>query len=259
MSKKMPVVFIGHGSPQNITADNDYTAALVALGRQLPRPKAIMVVSAHWLTKGTQVCYAQKPKTIYDFFGFPRELYQVSYPCPGAPAWAETVRSTVRHTAIRRDDDWGLDHAAWAVLHHMYPEADIPVFEMSLDYSQPGQYHYDLAAELAPLREQGVLILGSGNIVHNLRTADFANMAAEPPTWATAFDLAVKTALVSGDHQRLIDYHHLPEAALAIPTNEHYLPLLYTLALKTANDRLDFIHESIQNATVSMRSLIITD
>jgi 4,5-DOPA dioxygenase extradiol len=253
---KMPVLFIGHGSPMNIIAANDFTRSLNLLGKKLPTPKAILVVSAHWLTKGTHVCCAQNPKTIYDFYGFPRELYQISYPCPGAPEWAETAKSLITKATIILDDNWGLDHAAWAILHHIYPKADIPVLEMSLDHTKPPQYHYDLAQELAPLREQGILIIGSGNIVHNLSEIDMANMAAKPYAWAETFDAAVKSNLILGNHKSLVEYQQLPGSQLAVPTNEHYLPLLYAIALQSENDNLQFVYEEMQNASISMRSFI---
>lgn len=260
MDKKMPVLFIGHGSPMNIVSDNSYTRSLTVLGRALPRPKAIMVISAHWLTAGTAVACANTPRTLHDFYGFPEELYRAEYPSPGAPDVAEDVVRAVHSAAVDCDRHWGLDHASWAVLRHMYPSADIPVFEMSLDYRynewnpKPLQYHYDLAAELGALRRKGVLIIGSGNIVHNLGVIDFGNMDAEPYAWAAEFDGQVKECLVSRDHTALLDYRRMGRPAeLGVPTLDHYLPMIYAIGLQESDDQLAFVHEGIQNASVSMR------
>lgn len=260
MEKKMPVLFIGHGSPMNIVQDNSYTRALAELGRDLPRPRAIMVISAHWLTRGSAVACTAAPETIHDFYGFPEELYERDYPSPGSPEMAGEVTRTVKRVSVRCDPQWGLDHAAWAVLRHMYPAADIPVFEMSLDYRfneprpRPLRYHYDLAAELAPLRSQGVLIIGSGNIVHNLGIIDFENADAEPYDWAVHLDGQVKECLVNRDHGLLLDHRRMGNAAeLGVPTLDHYLPMIYTLGLQDSDDQLVFVHEGIQNASISMR------
>ena len=258
--KKMPVLFIGHGSPLNIILDNTFTQSLAAWGKRLPRPKAIMVVSAHWLTSGTAVSCMGKPKMIYDFYGFPKELYELTYPSPGAPEVAALITQTVKRTPISCSYDWGLDHASWAVLKHLFPRADIPVFEMSLDYSfnewhpKPVQYHYDLASELSGLRSRGVLIIGSGNIVHNLGMIDFDNIDAAPFDWAREIDEKVKSNLVSRNHADLIQYGSMGRAAtLAIPTLDHYLPMIYTLALQEKNEKLTFIHEGFQYGSISMR------
>ncbi len=259
MNAKMPVLFIGHGSPMNIIMDNSYTRALTMLGRELPRPKAIMVVSAHWLTTGTAVTCAERPRTIHDFYGFPHELYTQQYPCPGAPDAARTVIETVRSVPVAADRQWGLDHASWAVLRHIYPAADIPVFEMSLDYRfnertpKPLRYHYDLAAELSSLRRQGVLIIGSGNVVHNLGIIEFET-DAKPYEWAVEFDGQVRDCLLNRRHEDLIEYRTMGKAAeLGVPTLDHYLPMIYAIGLQEQDDPLTFIHEGIQNASVSMR------
>ncbi|MGD0449982.1 MAG: 4,5-DOPA dioxygenase extradiol [Candidatus Bathyarchaeia archaeon] len=261
--KTMPVLFVGHGSPMNIVLHNSYTESLVKAAKDLPKPKAILVVSAHWLTNGTYVTCVEKPKTIYDFYGFPDELYKLSYPSPGSPDNAQLAIKVAKSTQIKCGN-WGLDHAAWAVLKHMYPAADIPVFEMSLDYSpynnwnpKPLEFHYKLASELAPLREKGVLIIGSGNIVHNLGLIDF-DTDAKPFDWAVKFDEKVKQCLVSGNHKDLINYTELgKEAPYAVPTQDHYLPMIYAIGLQKKGETLKFIHEGFQNGSVSMRAFQI--
>lgn len=261
MEEKMPVLFVGHGSPMNLLADNAFTRSLDAWRGRLPeRPRAILVVSAHWLTDGTSVTGAPRPRTIHDFYGFPEELYALSYPSPGAPDVAELVAASVRRTPVRCDLSWGLDHAAWSVLRHLYPAADVPVLELSLDYSfndrhpKPLRYHYELASELAGLRRRGVLVVGSGNVVHNLAVADFEHMDAEPFAWAATFDERVKECLLEGNHGPLLELERLGrESALAVPTLDHYLPMVYALGLQEEGERLTFAHEGLQNASVSMR------
>jgi 4,5-DOPA dioxygenase extradiol len=259
-NEKMPVLFIGHGSPINLVLKNDFTNHLARLASELPKPKAILVISAHWLTDGTHVTCVKKPKTIYDFYGFPEELYHIRYPAPGAPAYARLAASLVKRANVTCDNEWGLDHASWAVLKHMYPKRDIPVFEMSLDYSfndwhpKPIQYHYELAKELDPLRERGVLIVGSGNIVHNLRLIDFEKIEAAPYDWASEFDEEVKSGLLSGSHSELFNYQNLTRRAhLAVPTLDHYLPMIYAIALQRESESLRFTFEGFQNGSVSMR------
>lgn len=262
-SKNMPVLFVGHGSPMNIILHNSYTESLVEAAKELPKPRAILVVSAHWLTNGTYVTCVEKPETIYDFYGFPDELYKMNYPSPGSPDNAQLAIKTAKSTRIKCGN-WGLDHAAWAVLKHMYPAADVPVFEMSLDYSPYNNwkpksldFHYKLASELAPLREKGVLMIGSGNIVHNLGLIDF-EVDAKPFDWAVKFDEKVKRCLVSGNHKDLINYLELGNEALyAVPTQDHYLPMIYAIGLQKKGDNLKFIHEGFQNGSVSMRAFQI--
>jgi 4,5-DOPA dioxygenase extradiol len=259
MRKAMPALFIGHGSPMNVVSKNDFTDSLVALGKRLPEPRAIIVISAHWLTPGTYVACNEKPKTIHDFYGFPEELYKIEYPCPGSPDDARFLTDSIRKVSIKCSNDWGLDHASWAILKHMYPKANIPVFEMSLDYSfnewhpKPIQYHYDLASELAILREKGILIIGSGNIVHNLGLIDFRNIEAQPYDWAVEFDERVKQDLINKDHEELIRYQKIKGAALAVPTLDHYLPMIDVLALQGDDDPLKFTYEGFQNGSISMR------
>lgn len=263
-TERMPVLFIGHGSPLNIILNNSYTDSLVHLGKSLPKPRAILVVSAHWLTNGTYVTCNEKPRIIYDFYGFPRELYGIKYSSPGSPDIARLTCETVRKVQVKCINDWGLDHASWAVLKHMYPKADVPVFEMSLDYSfnewhpKMIQHHYDLASELRELRKKGVLIIGSGNIVHNLGMLDFRNIDAKPFDWAVEFDEKVKYNLLSGNHRDLIDYRNMGRTAhFAVPTLEHYLPMIYAIALQEKDDQLEFVHEGFQYGSVSMRSFRI--
>lgn len=260
MAAKMPVLFIGHGSPLNVILDNSFTRSLSALGKGLPTPKAIMVVSAHWLTKGTCAGCVATPGTIHDFYGFADELYQRTYPCPGAPDEAAFAAGAVRSAAVKCDHGRGLDHGAWAVLSHLYPRAGIPVFQLSLDYTfdelhpKPLQYHYDLAAELSALRSRGMLIIGSGNIVHNLGMFDFTNIDAKPFDWAEAFDEQVKEHLLGGHHEDLIRYAGQGKsAALSVPTLDHYLPMIYALALQEKNEPLRFVHEGFQYGSISMR------
>jgi len=254
---KAPVLFIGHGSPMNIIYRNEYTRSLQKLGTSLPKPDAILVVSAHWLTKGTFVCSADKPEQIYDFYGFPDELYEINYHPPGARAFAESVANELKSDDLKTDADWGIDHASWAVLVHMYPKADIPVFEMSLDIMKNEKEHYKLAKKLSYLRRKNILIIGSGNIVHNLRLVDF-DEHAKPFPWAIEFDNYIKDALLQKDHDRLLRYKELsPAGYLAVPTNDHYLPFLYSAALQEEDEHIDFVHEGIQNGSMSMRCFMI--
>jgi 4,5-DOPA dioxygenase extradiol len=260
MKKKMPVLFIGHGSPLNIILDNSFTRSLAALGKRLPKPKAIMVISAHWLTKGTFVGCTEKPETIHDFFGFAEELYDVVYRCRGASGEAAFATETLKKAAVTCDHSRGLDHGAWAILRHLYPRADIPVFQLSLDYTfnewdpKPLQYHYELAAGLSELRSRGVLIIGSGNIVHNLGMFDFTNIEAKLFDWAVEFDEQVRSNLISGNHQDLIHYRNMGKAAaLAVPTLDHYLPMIYAISLQEKNESLAFTYEGFQYGSISMR------
>lgn len=254
----MPVLFIGHGSPLNIIQENKFTKSLAQLGRSLPKPEAIMVISAHWLTEGTYVTCMAKPRTIHDFYGFPEELYRINYASPGAPDRAKAVTQLVKK--IQCDSNWGLDHASWAILKHMYPEADIPVFEMSLDYSfndwhpKPLRYHYQLGSQLSKLRNKGILIIGSGNIVHNLRLINFEQTDAEPFDWAVEFDQRVKLNLIEGKHEDLLSCENMDEAtSYAVPTLDHYLPMVYAISLQTKGEPISFTYEGFQNASISMR------
>jgi len=261
---KMPVLFIGHGSPMNMVLDNSFTRSLKELGKTLPRPKAILVISAHWLTQGTFVASTAKPGMIYDFYGFPRELYEVRYNCPGAPEYARMTWDLLAgKKEITCDNSRGLDHASYSILKYMYPEADIPVFNMSLDYTFNSwvekcvQTHYDLGLQLRRLRQEGVLIIGSGNMVHNLDQIDF-DIEAKPYSWAADIDKLFKRELEKNNHKFFIDF---PEsgtsAVLAAPTLDHYLPMIYALALQEKNEHVQFTYEGIQNGSISMRGFRI--
>lgn len=256
---KMPALFIGHGSPMNIIEENTYTRSLMELGKSLPKPTAILVVSAHWQTKGTYITEAEIPPTIYDFYGFPEALYQEKYPCPGSLKIAKRVQELMQGE-VSGDADRGIDHAGWAVLKHMYPQADIPTLQLSLDVRKSPQEHYELGKKLAQLREEGILIIGSGNIVHNLSQLDFSSMyGTRVYPWAANFDQTVEELLVKHDHASLIAYENLPYANISVPTNEHYLPMLYTIAMQAKNEKLQFIYTDIQNASIAMRSFMIGD
>ena len=252
----MPVLFIGHGSPMNGIEDNEFTRGWQSIAAELPRPKAILAISAHWLTEGTFVHVAQKPKTIHDFWGFSKELYDLSYPCPGSPLFAEATKSALGDS-VHNDLDWGIDHGTWIVLHRMYPEADIPVFQMSMDISKPSEFHYELGKQLSSLRDKGVLIMGSGNIVHNLGRIDF-NENAKVFDWAQEFDDIARGYIVDKNHRGLIHYEKLGHAAsLSIPTPDHYWPLLYILGLTQVGEEASFPVEGHTHGSISMRSVLI--
>jgi len=258
MNSPMPALFIGHGNPMNAIEDTVYSNAWRKAAAAIHRPKAILCISAHWETEGTFVTAMGQPKTIHDFYGFPDSLYQVQYPAPGSPQLAERVRRLVGSTAVRLDDgySWGLDHGAWSVLRRMFPEADIPVVQLSLDRSQHPRFHYELGRELQTLRAEGVLVVGSGNIVHNLRLLQWD--AVEPFPWAAEFDRQAAELILAGEHDRLVAYPALGEAArLSIPTNEHYLPLLYILALQQPGEPVSFFAEGLPLGSISMRSVRI--
>jgi len=260
MSLAMPVLFVGHGSPMNAIDDNAWSRAWARIGRESRRPRAILCVSAHWETAGPQVTGHAAPETIHDFYGFPRALFDVRYPAPGDPALAQRIAALLDADAFgegdraRVDPQRGLDHGAWSVLLPMYPDADVPVLQLGIDTRQSGTWHYALARRLAPLRDDGVLILCSGNIVHNLRLFDFGATAA--PAWAIAFRDTVRAAIRAGDHAALADWTSLDHAALAVPTPEHYLPLLYALANARPGDELAFFSDDVQS-TIAMTSLRI--
>ena len=259
-TEKMPVLFLGHGSPMNAIEENEFVKGWRDIGSTLPRPNAILCISAHWETKGTFVTAMEKPKTIHDFGGFPQELFTVQYPAPGSPELAGDVKNTVKKTDVGLDEKWGLDHGCWSVVKHLYPKADIPVVQLSLDYYQLPQYHYELAKELAFLRTKGILIVGSGNIVHNLRMIAWDKM--EVPgfgfDWALEANNKIKDHILNGDHKALINYLNQGDAfKMAIPTPEHYLPMLYAIALKEENEKVTFFNDKAVAGSLTMTSLKI--
>lgn len=252
---RMPALFIGHGSPMNAIEDTPYGRAWERLAAALPRPQAILCLSAHWQTKGTRVTAMSHPRTIHDFSGFPEALNTMDYPAAGSPPLADDIRGLITAASVELDQHWGLDHGCWAVICRMYPEADIPVVQLSLDRDRGAGFHYALGAELAPLRDQGVLIIGSGNIVHNLALLEWAD---QPCEWAVEFDATVAGLIRERDHQALIHYETLGRsAALSIPTNEHYLPLLAILALQGRDEEASFFAEGIALGSLSMRGVQI--
>ncbi len=255
----MPVLFLGHGSPMNALADNAFSKTLNGLGKSLPKPKAILMVSAHWMTKGTWVTHMEKPKTIHDFSGFPKELFVVDYPAAGSPQLAEEIHQKIKNPKIQLDEKgWGLDHGTWSVLKHLYPMADIPVVQLSLDLNEPPSYHFELGAKLRFLRDQNVLIVASGNIVHNLRKLNW-NEKAPAHTWAIEFDKWVKEKLEKKDFSALQnDVLKTDAGRLSVPTPEHYYPLLYILGAAKTEDKLKFEFEEMQNASISMRSFSLS-
>ena len=260
-TERMPVLFLGHGSPMNAIEENEFVQGWREIGKTLPKPNAVLCVSAHWETKGTFVTAMEKPKTIHDFGGFPEELYEVQYPAPGSPELAKETKSIIKKTEIGLDDKWGIDHGAWSVIKHLYPDADVPVIELSLDYSQSPQYHYELAKELAPLRNKGVLIIGSGNMVHNLRMVDWRrlNEVNYSYDWASEASEKMKKFILSGDYKPLIKYQSQgKEFNLAIPTPEHYLPLLYALALKEESEDVTLFNDKAVGGSLTMTSVKIT-
>lgn len=252
---KMPVLFVGHGNPMNAIEENRFSRSWKEIGKALPRPRAILCISAHWETAGTAVTAMPRPTTLYDFYGFPQPLYEKRYPAPGEPALARRIAKVIPTPVIHLDFSWGLDHGTWSVLCHMFPEADIPVVQLSLDFDRPPEFHYRLGASLAHLREAEVLVIASGNMVHNLRDMAWQDDAFD---WALAADAEMHGLIRRGDHQALIDYPQKGvHARRAIPTSEHYLPLLYVLAMQEPADRLSFFCESVTLGSISMRSLIL--
>lgn len=255
-SQKMPVLFIGHGNPMNAILETPFTQMLNKLGQDLPTPRAIICVSAHWLTEGSRLTHMATPRMIYDFFGFPKELSEVQYPAVGSPEVAELSAAMVSDPKLQLDDaTWGLDHGSWAILKHLYPKADIPTIQLSLDHTQPFTYHLELGKQLRSLRDKGVLIVGSGNIVHNLKQINWER-EAKAFDWAIEFDEWAKTQLLNRDQDALVfDASKSTAGKLSIPTSDHFLPLLYALGAADDTDELAFEYESIENASISMRCI----
>ncbi|WP_374107569.1 4,5-DOPA dioxygenase extradiol [Flavobacterium cyclinae] len=258
--EKMPVLFIGHGSPMNAIEDNEFSRRWKQMGKDIPLPKAVVVISAHWLTKGTMVTAMPNPKTIHDFGGFPQALFDLQYPAPGDPELAGEIQKLITNPAVELDHDWGLDHGTWSVVKHMYPDADIPVLQLSIDYYKPAAYHYELAKQLLALRKKGVLIIGSGNMVHNLRMVawDKLNEPEYGFDWALEMNDIFKNKISNGFHKELIQYEKLNKAAtLAVPSPDHYYPLLYILALQTDNDKVEFFNDKAVGGSLTMTSVKI--
>ena len=254
----MPAVFFGHGNPMNALSRNAFTDGWSAIGRSIPRPKAILCISAHWYVPGSAVTVADAPATIHDFGGFPRELFAVQYPAPGSPALAERVRDLLAPVHVQADGRWGLDHGTWSVLVHVYPDADIPVVQLSIDETREASWHYEIAKQLVPLRDEGVLIMGSGNLVHNLHTYSWGNRALGAYDWAARFETSARTLLTAHDFAPLVDYESLGrDAQLSAPTPDHYLPLVYVLAQYRDGDAVTFPVEGFDGGSISMLSVAI--
>jgi 4,5-DOPA dioxygenase extradiol len=259
LSKTMPVLFIGHGHPMNALFNNNFTQTLTTIGKSIEKPNAIMVVSAHWETRGTYVSINAQPKALYDFGAFDEKLFKIKYEPKGHTDLAKKVIETAALYNIKEDQSMGLDHGAWTVLKYLFPKADVPVFQLSIDYTQPASYHYQLASALKKMRDKGVLIIGSGNIVHNLGILDWNNINAKPFDWAIEFDELVKTKLDKQDFASLINYQQFGKLAqLAIPSNDHYLPLMYTLGLAHKNEKIKYLFEGHQYGSISMRCFQIS-
>ncbi|MBS1652394.1 MAG: 4,5-DOPA dioxygenase extradiol [Bacteroidetes bacterium] len=257
---KMPVLFLGHGSPMNAIEDNEFVEGFKKIGKQLNTPKAIIVISAHWETKGTFVTAMEKPRTIHDFGGFPDELFKVQYPAPGSPQLAKSTKEIITKTVVSLDEQWGLDHGTWSVVKHLYPMANIPIIQLSIDYTKDAQYHYDLAKELSQLREKGVLIIGSGNMVHNLGLINWQKLSADNYAydWTIEASSKMKEFILSDNHAALINYKQQGKAFdLSIPSPEHYLPLLYVLALKNKQDAVDLFNDKAVAGSLTMTSVKI--
>ncbi len=252
----MPAIFFGHGSPMNAIRENAYTRAWAKIGASLPRPKAVLSVSAHWFVPSTRVTAMARPRTIHDFGGFPRELGAVQYPAPGAPEVATRVQTLLAPLSVGRDDSWGLDHGTWSVLRHVYPDADVPVVQLSIDETEPPVFHYELGRRLATLRDEGVLVIGSGNIVHNLRAYAWGDRPVAPLDWAVRFERQARDRMTAGEDAALVDYESLgPDAILSAPTPEHYLPLLYVLGARRPLDTVTFPVEGVDGGSISMLSV----
>lgn len=258
MAERLPAIFFGHGNPLNALARNEWTEAWTALGAKIPRPRAVLCISAHWYLPGTFVTAQTAPRTIHDFGGFPRELYEVQYPAPGDPALAARVRELLAPAHVGLDERWGLDHGTWSVLCHVFPDASVPVIQLSLDETQPAETHYALARRLVPLRDEGVLIVGSGNLVHNLHAYAWGRHEVEPLDWAVRFETLARGLLLAGDNAPLVEYETLGrDARLSVPTPDHYLPLLYILAQRSGGDEATFPVEGFDGGSISMLSVRI--
>lgn len=258
MTETMPAIFLGHGNPMNALETNAYTKAWAAIGTDIHRPKAILSISAHWYIDETAVTAMRTPRTIHDFGGFPRELYEVEYPAPGDPALADSIREMLLPNVVNLDTQWGLDHGTWSVLCHIFPKADIPVVQLSIDLTKPASFHYKIGQMLAQLREEGVLVVGSGNVVHNLRAYAWSQTPIKPYDWATRFERRVQELLIAEDHNMLINYGNLgDDASLSIPTPDHYLPLLYVIGCRKRDEKVSFPAIGIDGGSISMLAVQI--
>ncbi|MGZ6249477.1 MAG: 4,5-DOPA-extradiol-dioxygenase [Syntrophales bacterium] len=258
MRKTMPAIFLGHGNPMNALERNSWTDAWSAIGKEITKPEAIVAVSAHWYVPYTSVTAMTAPHTIHDFGGFPRALYEVKYPAPGSPELATRVQELLEPLAVGRDMQWGLDHGTWSVLYHVFPHADIPVIQLSIDNLQPAAFHYEIGKRLVPLRDEGVLIIGSGNLVHNLHAYAWGQRNMEPFDWAVEFEQLVCKLVLAHEDRSLIEYEELgSNAMLSIPTPEHYLPLLYVIGLRRKNERVSFPVQGVDGGSVSMLAVQI--
>lgn len=259
-TEKMPVLFLGHGSPMNAIEENQFVQGFRNISREIPKPNAILCISAHWFTNGTFVTAMQNPKTIHDFYGFPKELFEVNYPAPGSPELAKETAALLLPEIVEEDHSWGLDHGAWSIIKHLYPDAEIPVIQLSIDYTKPPQYHFDLAKKLQKLRKKGILIIGSGNIVHNLRMVDWKNINTVGAGWDWAVEAREKTNnwLLDGNFRNLIDYQNQGIALqTAVPSPDHYLPLIYSLGLKEKSENLSLFNDELIGGSLSMTSVRI--
>lgn len=260
MPALMPAIFFGHGNPMNAIEQNAYTRRWTEIGKRIPRPKAILCISAHWYVPGAAVTVSTAPRTIHDFGGFPKPLYEVQYPAPGDPELAQRVQNLLAPIPVVLDQAWGLDHGTWSVLCHVYPQADVPVVQLSIDETQPAIFHFEIGRRLAELREDGVLIVGSGNLVHNLHTYAWGRHMPEPYDWAMRFEDRAREILLSGEHEPLVNYEKLGcEAMLSVPTPDHYLPLLYVLGTRSGADRAGFPVEGVDGGSISMLAVEISD
>jgi 4,5-DOPA dioxygenase extradiol len=256
MAQTLPAIFFGHGNPMNALLDNNYTSGWQRIGTRIPKPRAILSISAHWFVPGTGVTVSTSPRTIHDFGGFPRELYRVQYPAAGDPELARRVQALLKPLPVESDNSWGLDHGTWSVLKHVYPDADVPVVQLSIDEARAASFHFEVGRKLAPLRAEGVLIVGSGNLVHNLHAYAWGRHLPDPYDWAVRFEKEAKEMMIAGETKPLIDYENLgPEALLSIPTPDHYLPLLYVLGSRQQGDTVTFPVEGVDGGSISMLSV----
>ncbi len=258
MTDLMPAIFFGHGNPMNAISKNVYSEGWTSIGKSVPRPKAVLSVSAHWYIQSCSVTANLAPRTIHDFGGFPRELYNMKYPAPGSPELARRIKGLLAPLSVNLDESWGLDHGTWSVLTHVFPEADIPVVQLSIDMTKSPMFHYQVGNKLAALREEGILVIGSGNLVHNLSAYAWGESGIHPFDWALRFETKVRELLLKGEDSQIIDYERLgPDAMLSVPTPEHYLPLLYVLGLRRKDDKVSFPVQGVDGGSVSMLAVQI--